>query len=523
MKILSRIKNAVHRATAPSCASGGGGATMLRRWEAGKTDRLNETQWLDAKGQSVNTDLSQLVTTLRARCSLEIARNPIVEGVIMTHVIDTVGDRGPTLQVVCKSAPNYAKALEDLWRPWWALPDYNRQYSGVELLQLWVRGHWPDGEGLMQLVDDEPHDDIPISLALNIMAPRRLATPMGQMGDPSIVMGIKFAPGKNGRRSGRPQTYYINDEADSQYGAALSLNPDPIPAAQVIHDFVPLEPGQARGAPWLAPCLPVMADLRSYDQAVLDAARLAAANSMALTTKNDAAEFIEVAGTMEIERNSFNAIPPGYELKEIESNQPTAQYIDYRQERLRELGRVIGMPLMMVLLDSRKHNYSSARFDSQVYQRGIRLFQQRITRRMLNRLVDLVAREGQLRAGLGDNGLRFLRERPQGVLYIWTWPAFPHVDPKKEAEGSEIRLRNRITTISDELADRGRDLDEHIATLKREQEDFKRAGIDYPAASSGKPVPDAPIPEPPEEDGESRDEEQNNRMGALAILNGSRT
>jgi hypothetical protein len=64
-------------------------------------------------------------------------------------------------------------------------------------------------------------------------------------------------------------------------------------------------------------------------------------------------------------------VPPGWKPWQYSASQPPVQYPDFRAERHRELGRPFGMPLLMVRLDSSKHNYSSARLDTQTYNRTV--------------------------------------------------------------------------------------------------------------------------------------------------------
>src|SRR5690606_29907051 len=113
----------------------------------------------------------------------------------------------------------------------------------------------------------------------------------------------------------------------------------------------------------------------------------------------------------------------------------------------RELGRPINMPLMMVRLGSEEHNYSSARFDGQIYQRGIACVQASRLERPLNRCVNEVAREAEL--------ARQLPPRPADVSYRWLHNKPPHVDPAKEANAEKTYLENGTVTLEEALAAQG--------------------------------------------------------------------
>jgi hypothetical protein len=126
---------------------------------------------------------------------------------------------------------------------------------------------------------------------------------------------------------------------------------------------------------------------------------------------------------------------------QINPGHPTAQYSEHRRERMLEFGRSACIPLMMIRLDSSQHNYSSARFDHQVYVQNLEVWRSWIARRNLNRLVAGVSRELQL--------ARELPPPPPDLRFRWGWTRPPHVDPAKERAAERIGLQNRTLTFED--------------------------------------------------------------------------
>lgn len=454
----------------------------MRRWDAAQTHRLNQAHWASATGQSINADLATYLETLRIRCLHEAANNPMVEGVIHTHAVDIVGSDGPALQVL-GGPKSYGDKLEELWRQWWAMPDVAGQMSGADFLQQWVRMLWCCGEWLAQIVTDNGADE-PIKTRLLSLHPRRLASPPEAIGDEVIALGVRRT------KSGKPVAYYIAEELAGGVFALQSWKTQTIAAANIIHGYRIVEPGQARGYPWLSAALSVIADLRDYDVQVLDAARMAANFGIVLSTSDPSVNVVEVNESTELERGTMRTAPPGYAVNQVSPQQPSTQYVDYRAERQREIGRAVNMPLMMVRLDSQNHNYSSARFDAQIYQRGLRSVQSWIARVALDRLVNLVAREAQV--------ARELPEQPKDVRYQWTWPMPPHVDPKKEADAERTRLESGTLTYAGALAAHGLELDSVIAQRQREKEQLEEAGL-------------PPLPTPQSKKGKDDDDDDDNK------------
>lgn len=434
----------------------------LRRWEAAETSRLNKAHWAKASadGQSINVDLAAKLKTLRARSAYELANNPILEGVIFTHQVDVVGPHGPSLQVQSDS-PDYNRKLEAIHRQWWKNPVVGKRMSGGELLRLWVRNLWLCGEYLAQKVTKQNAAG-PVKFRLKPIPPRRLDTPPAQIGDADVALGVRR------NHDGEPTQYYIADPKPFGVYALVLNNFSPVPADLIIHNFIVVEEDQVRGVPWTACVLDVIADVRDYDAEVLDAARQAADQAVLLSTKHPDATYIEVNESTEIQRRTISTLPPGWEATQIVAQQPSAQYVDYRRERMAEIGRPVSMPLMMVRLSAEDHSYSSARFDGQIYLRALRVIQAFIAGD-LDDLVDEVAREAELAGALP--------KRPQNVRYEWTWPVPPHVDPKKEAEAEDIGLSNLTRSLSDSLAAQGKDIESHIAKLVADNQKLKLAGL----------------------------------------------
>lgn len=422
-----------------------------RSYNLADTNRLNESHWAKARDVSINDYIAAQLPTARARSRFEARNNPFVDGVINTYQIAITGFSGPSLQVQ-SSSKRFNSALEKAWDQWWAMPDLNGELSGADIINLDVAGFLTAGEAIHAIVmqDSEPR--------LNTIDPRRLSTAYFNAGN-RLIGGIQVDA------NGKPQKYFVEQP---NIGTPHVGNPIEYDAEQIIHLFKKKEPEQLRGMPWLASCMQAMADLADYDAQVLDAARAAAMTGLYYHTNEVGVEQKEYTGVWEMERGLVQFVPPGYDVKQISPGQPAAAYTDYQKARLRELGRPINMPLMMILLDSANHSYSSARFDGQVYNLGAQSIRCWLERVLLDRLVRLIAKTESLMGGIP--------QRPEFTTR-WQWPTPPHVDPTKEAEASSERLRNQTSTLRDECAMFGRDYEEVIAQQAKENELRKAAGL----------------------------------------------
>lgn len=301
-------------------------------------------------------------------------------------------------------------------------------------------------------------------------------------GDPNVFMGIRFDA-----LLGRPSTYYFQESQSLPTRFAALRPTTPVPADLVIHEFTIDEEDQARGIPWCNTGLQPSADLRDYDAQVMDAARLMADQSTLLYSDHPDITPWEVPENSTYERRTIRMAPPAWKPFVLPATQPPVQYPDFRGERMRELGRQAGMPLLMVRMDASGHNYSSARLDTQGYARAVAGVQMWISGGessygTLNRLLDEIAIEGRF-------SIPGLRTRPLQVAYKWTWPTRPHVDRLKEAMADKVNLANQSATMTDVLASRGSTIESHFTTLARENKLKKKAGLvdEKPAEPPGNP------------------------------------
>lgn len=476
----------------------------LRAWAAGRTTRLNSGKWSDAKGTTVNDDLEAQKDTIRYRSTYEVQNNGIVEGVITTHLTDIVGPQGPTLEVQTENEA-YKTKLEKLWAAWWAEPDIAGQLSGVDLLNGWIRSLWTAGEFFFQYVMEEqanlderaninPKDPLAkLPLRISDIHPRRLKQPIDQVANDRIRLGVERDA------MGRILAYHVDDEFANDPRVFLAQKTTRILSPDAVHGFLRQEAGQLRGVPWLACSLEPLSDVREYEAEVLDAARSAALFAAVLWTTDGALDKAVVNTSTTIKRREIMAAPPGYQVTQLTPQQPGTRYIEHVHELLRKVGRPVGMPLMLVLCDASKHNYSSARLDMQIYHRFTKCLQAWLERIVLNKVIAKLSAVARIAQMIG--------ETPEDLKLVWHWQGIHHVDPTKEATAAVIRMETGQATLHEVLAEEGKDYDPHMATIKQEIEDFAAIGAVHPIQRETlKIMVDASAEDPPAKTAEDDNE-----------------
>jgi len=100
--------------------------TSERRWEAAKSNRLNEAHWASVSGQPINAEMNAWLTNLRHRCEYEIANNSLVEGMVNTYQLCCVGSEAPALSLTTANE-QYAARRAAIWDEWSSTAGSNQQ------------------------------------------------------------------------------------------------------------------------------------------------------------------------------------------------------------------------------------------------------------------------------------------------------------------------------------------------------------------------------------------------------------
>jgi capsid protein len=282
---------------------------------------------------------------------------------------------------------------------------------------------------------------------------------------------------------GKPRIYHVLRQHPGAFGAFVILGYvfDPWPAANVIHDYRRIRPGQQRGLPSILPALPNAANLRRLGLATVLSAENAAkwgisvetpaiataaepltdGNGQILRDQNGmpvyASDMME--DTWEMEYGAFNRMPAGTQAKMLKQESPGANYDTLVNIELGALGRALGMPLFIVSLDARQANMSSAYVAMQPFGKRIRGERLRYKRLLNTRVWAQFIREAMLLDLIPASSE--MPDDPTQLDHAWTWDRVnDHADPSKVAKAAQSRIETGVTSRRQEAADLSLDIDE---------------------------------------------------------------
>jgi lambda family phage portal protein len=420
--------------------------------------------WAASDAFAADAALSPWVRrTMRNRARYERANNSYLAGISATLATNLIGT-GPRLQLDIGDEA-VARVVER------AFFDWGWQIDLPAKLRTMREAIVTDGEAFALMISNPRLPGV--QLDLRLVEAEMVATPTELMRttitpDGNTVDGLEFDA------IGNVIAYMVlNYHPGSNY-RVNNLEFQRVPAGQMIHWFRPIRPGQHRGVPECAPALKLFAQLRRYTEAVVAAAETAADFAGFLRTNSPAAEIDEVDAfaEMEIQKRAMVTLPDGWTFEQLKAEQPTSTYAMFKRELVNEIARCLQLPYNVAALDSSSYNYASGRMDHQVSAANDRVMRDDLERVMLDRVFAAWVNEASL-AGVLPEALPPFSE----WNWAWQWDGKEHVDPAKEANASETRLRTHTTTLAAEYAKQGKQWDVELRQRASEMSLMKELGL----------------------------------------------
>jgi capsid protein len=437
-------------------------AVIRARFDAAQTTAENARHWAMADALSADAAGSADVRKrLRERSRYEVANNSYAKGIALTLANDCVGT-GPRLQMLLTDAEGNRK-VETAFALWCQAVGLAEKLRTMRLAKV------TDGEAFA-LLTGNPLLDSPVQIDLHLVEADRVESPWGYQGSlptPSSIDGVVLDAYSN------PQAYCVY----RQHPGDISLwqtGFDWIDAKAIIHWFRADRPGQHRGIPEITPALPLFAQLRRYTLAVIAAAETAADFAAVLFTDapaNGEAQALEPMDVVDLEKRMATVLPDGWKLGQIEAQQPTTTYAEFKREILNEIARCLNLPYNIAACNSSSYNYASGRMDHQTYHKSIRVEQAHLGQVVLDRIFAAWIEEAQWL-----DEFAFLRDLPD-LPHQWFFDGNEHVDPAKEANAQSTRLASHTTTLAAEYARQGKDWETELRQRAKETQLMKELGL----------------------------------------------
>lgn len=396
-----------------------------------------------------------------------VANNPLAASAVEAWVSALVGT-GIKPQ---SGIPNLAQEFES-WTDWAdadLLTDHYGQQAAV------VRSLVVNGEAVALILDDG---------TIRLLDPEQLdRNATREIGNGArVVQGVEF----DGR--GRRVAYHIRQD---QPGAPFATSYDVIrvPAAQVLHIFRPIFPGQVRGLSWFAPVLLRLADHdKSIDAQLQKQLVSALLTGFVISPDGGAAGFMNddgtASGTVEpsLEPGTMRVLKPGEDVRFSDPGAIGDEAINFLKITAKEISAGLGIPAHVLTGDLTEANYSSLRAGLIEWRRRVEALQHSV---VVFQFVRPVWRNFVLRRFLaGANDMPgFERNSDRYFAAKFIVPKFDHVDPLKDAEAETLAIALGLMSRRQAVAARGYDIEALDAEIAADRSREQRLGLNFAAVT----------------------------------------
>jgi lambda family phage portal protein len=371
-----------------------------------------------------------------------------------------------------------------------------------------------------------------VPLALELIEAERIGAtivPTAKAIDAETRMGIEVD------EFGRPLAYWIRQRHEGDIRDRVGNRSDKyerVPADDIWHLKITDRWPQTRGEPWLHTVLRKLDDMNEYTGAEVSAARASAYYFATIYRPDDSASPLPTAEdsaqrpVMDIEPLMVQELAPGERLDFHKPDRPNAGLDPFLRYMLREVAAGTGVSYESLSRDYSQANYSSSRLallDDRDLYKTIQQWWIRNFRRPLHRVwLQQAVLAGAVPA---INVEQYSTQPAKFEAALWKPRGWGWVDPTKEVTAYKEAIKAGMTTLTDVIAAtaNGLDIEDVIATRKRELQMLRDADVLTDTEVMPEPEPVAPAPpavaeNPEPEDDDKADDEKDKAADRLATV-----
>lgn len=373
--------------------------------------------------------------------------------------------------------PALRDQVQRLWLAWTDEADADGLTDFYGLQAMVAREMFVAGECFVRLRPRRTEDGLLVPIQLQLLQSEMLPfekTEVAGNGN-RIRCGIEFDA------IGRRVAYHFRRRhpGDSTDQGIVTPETVRVPAEDALHIYRPIDAGQIRGLPHVAPAMVRLFLLDQYDDAELDRKKTAAMFAGFITKTAPEEQLMgeieatdESAATVSLEPGTLQVLLPGEDVKFSSPADVGGGYEAFQYRTLLSVSASLGLPYHLVTGDVRQANYSSLRAELVEFRRRVEQLQHGVIAHQLCRPVWARWLETAVLSGaldLPDFARSPARYRPVN----WIPPRWDWVDPLKDIQAQVLAMEAGIISRRKVVEATGYDVEE----IDRENAaDAKRAG-----------------------------------------------
>ena len=503
-RLAGRLATSLGRIAAPPAGRGRLVGPGSARQYAGARPSRTSPGFGSYGNSSADAELATSLTGLRSRSRQLVRDNPYArraKKLVVNNVIGPgVGLQAQVMTTRGALSASVNTSIEEAFCEW-SCPESchtGGRLHFADIERMLMGQVFEAGEAFVR-IHYRAFGDSKVPLGLEVIEPERLANELvdpGTYTEGGVAAGHELRMGVEVDEFHRPVAYWIRKRhpGDIRGRTTVIDRFERVPASDVIHLAIIDRWPQTRGEPWMHTVLRKLDDMGEYSGSEVQAARAASYYFGTIKTPGDdnplkTGQDDDGTGFMAIEPLSIQELRPGEEFEFHAPSRPNTGMDGFLRYMLREVAAGVDVSYESLSRDYSQSNYSSSRLalldDRDLWrvlqQWWLRSFRARVHKAWLQqavlaRAVPAISLEQYMGAPEKFGAARF---KCRG----WGW-----VDPVKEVNSAKEAIKGGLTTLTDVLAEAGKDIEDVIATRRRELDLLDEAEIDV----------DTTVPEMPE-------------------------
>jgi len=456
-----------------------------RRSYAGAIVSRLTSDWMSTRA-SADAEIRNSLSKLRDRSREMVRNNPYAKQAKRTTQVNVVGSGiklQSQVQQVRGRKPSEAinRLIEEKWHLWTRAQhcDVAGRHS-FHMMEWLATGALPEsGEALFRIIR-RPFGGSRVPLALEMIESDVLDE---EYQGPTLAKLNEWRMGVEINEWGRPVRYAFLTRHPGDYWFQNAPQKGDkhvfLPAADVIHLFIPGRPQQHRGVPWFHSVMADAHQLQGYEEAAVIRARAGASVMGFVTSPEGELDGDDVEGDRrisEFEPGMWKYLEPGQNVSVPNISSPDQQYEMFVKNKVRRFASGFGCSYETLSRDFSETNYSSSRLSLLEDREHWKVIQSYLIENFHNRVfrewLDLAVLAGEL--PFDDYDARPERyDTPRWMARGWDW-----VDPLKEAKAYRQMEQAGYMTKAQIVAKLGGDFFDNLTEFSREQQAAEELNVE---------------------------------------------
>jgi len=440
---------------------GTGGSVVVRARLEGAMSQRRLRGWQPPL-ENINSLVASGGPRLLARSRELVVTNGYAANACEAFASNLVGDGIKPSSLI--EDPALRDQVQRLWLAWTDEADADGLTDFYGLQAMVAREMFVAGECFVRMRPRRAEDGLLVPIQLQLLQSEMLpfdATETAPNGN-RIRCGIEFDA------IGRRQAYHFRRRhpGDSTDQGVFTSETVRVPAGDVLHIYRPIDAGQIRGLPHVAPAMVRLFLLDQYDDAELDRKKTAAMFAGFITKTAPEEQLMgeieatdDSGATVSLEPGTLQVLLPGEDVKFSSPADVGGGYEAFQYRTLLSVSASLGLPYHLVTGDVRQANYSSLRAELVEFRRRVEQLQHGVVahqfcRPVWARWLETAVLSGAL--AIPDFARSPARYRPVN----WIPPRWDWVDPLKDIQAQVLAMEAGIVSRRKVVQATGYDVEE---------------------------------------------------------------